>query len=86
MSGKPNPDGIKELRQSFRDFTWTRERVAELKTLVTEQTKNLELREVELRGLTAIIQGKLAEMDVASPGNAGWEQRYFELLRIMSGL
>ena len=84
MSGRPNPDGVKELERAFRDFAWTRERITELRANISEQQKALELRETELRGLKALIEGNLQKMDVASPGNAGWEQRYFELLLLLS--
>jgi hypothetical protein len=52
--------------------------------LISEQQKTLELREVELRGLKALIDAKLKEMDVSSPGNAGWEQRHLEMLLMMA--
>jgi hypothetical protein len=84
MSGKPNPEGVKDLSMAFRDFAWTRERIAELKNSIAESQKTLELREAELRGHLALIKGKLDQMDVSSPGNAGWEGRYFELLLMLS--
>lgn len=84
MSGRPNPQEVKELYESLKDFYSTRDRVSELKKSILEYEKSLELRQTELRGLEALIRGKLEHMDVASPGNFGWEARYFEMLLLMS--
>ena len=83
MSGKPNTEGVKTLRQHLLDFYWTRGRIAELKKSISEQQESLKLREAELRVSLAAIEGKLAEMDVASPGNFGWEERHLELLLML---
>jgi hypothetical protein len=84
MSGLPNPVGVKDLKQYLRDFAWTREAIGELEQSIAEQQKSLDLRRTELRGLSAVIEGKLSEMDVASPGNAGWKARNFELLLLLA--
>lgn len=84
MSGKPNAEGVRSLQMTCEDFIRTRRDIAELRQAIAGDQKRLETRETELHGLRALIEGKLAEMDVITPGNAGWEQRYFELLLLMS--
>ena len=86
MSGHPNPEGVKQLHQSLKDFYWTRDRIAELKKAISEHQKALEQREMELLRARDLIEERMREMDVSSPGNHGWEARYFELLLMISQL
>ena len=84
MSGVPNPDGVNKLRQAFRDFAWTRERIAELHKSIADAQATLDNLQLQLRKNREAIKKELEEMDVSSPGNHGWEQRYFELLLTLS--
>ena len=84
MSGCPNPSGVKNLHQACKDFMLTREQVAELERSIANDQETLKTRRDELRLSKALIEGELSKMDVDAPGNYGWEQRYFELLLMMS--
>ena len=84
MSGVPNLNSVKELKQALRDFDWTQGRIADLENTIDQEKKTLERLSEELRDIRARIDAQMVEMDVMSPHNAGWERRYFELLRIMS--
>jgi hypothetical protein len=84
MSGKPNPDGVKKLRQLLRDVSWTRGRIASLKHSIREYQIDLESQEEQLRRTNEGISEAMTEMDVAAPGNHGYAQRHFEMMLMLA--
>ncbi len=84
MSGKPNMEGVKQLRQAFDDFASERRTISELEVQMARRAVDLSSHRDALRQNLEKIKSLMAEMDVASPGNAGWEGRHFELLLMLS--
>lgn len=84
MSGRPNPHAVGDLRRAFRDVESARRSIAELNQKAKEVAQSLESNQEWQRNSEQEIKRLLTEMDVSSPGNAGWEGRYFELLLLMS--
>lgn len=85
MSGKPNPEGVRQLRQHLRDVRMYRDRVDEaMKDLDQAETSLKNYREA-LRTAELRVKEKLEEMDVHAPGNWGYDARKFELLLMLVG-
>lgn len=84
MSGKPNPDGVNNLRNACRTYSETRKRITELQMQIDDRQREIEKFRILLRELAASILASLEAMDVSSQHNAGWEGRRFEFLLLMS--
>lgn len=85
MSGCPNPEGVVKLRRALRNFSITRDRIAELNKIIAGKQLELEGQLTELRRLRELITECRRDMDVESVRNFGWENRHFELLIMLAG-
>ena len=84
MSGKPNPQGVGDLRRALHDVMLYRRSIAELTAEIETTKLSLERNQNGLTDSLREVNRLLTEMDVDGPGNFGWEARYFELLLMLS--
>ena len=80
MSGKPNPDGVARLLEAVRDYRRHSSNAAEAaekqqfyKQAYAQSAERAETSRLAIRQL-------MAEMDIASPYNAGYEGRMLAFL------
>jgi hypothetical protein len=84
MSGKPNPEEVKELVKALNQVTWARERIAAVTAEINGYAAQLRAYEIKLSTAQQKVQDCLNSMDVSRPGNIGWEQRQLALLSLMA--
>jgi hypothetical protein len=75
MSGKPYPDGVKRVRELLNDEARLRDEAARLKRSIEEAKKRLETVDGEYGRACSERTKLMAQMDLTSSGNYGYEQR-----------
>ena len=80
MSGYPAKDKIEELREVLRELKESDEELRELERRMNECRVNIPI--AQERSATAMrkVYDLLRQMDCASTGNMGWENRFAVLL------
>lgn len=80
MSGYPSKDKVQELREAIRELRESDSRLRDLTRALDECKANLpaarERSSVAMRSLMDLLR----QMDCASTGNHGWENRFATLL------
>lgn len=84
MSGRPNLEGVRLLREAFSDFSSARDSIARLESEVAAKVSLMKEQRERVQAAKQTVQRLLGEMDCVSQGNMGWEGRYFELLLMLS--
>jgi hypothetical protein len=84
MSGHPNPEQVRELKEALREVASARESIAQLNGEIEKKTQLREEWADSLNRSKDKIHDLMQQMDVASPGNHGWEARNFEMLLMLS--
>lgn len=84
MSGKPNREGVEQLSACFRQLSDAQDEIKRIESIIS--TKQTELDENKEKANTArkSIQQLMQEMDVAAPGNFGYEGRLMWLLQALN--
>lgn len=81
MSGLPSADGIQSLRLTLDRLAAIQEEAEPLRQVVTDYQARLKALKEEADALAARVPKMLQGMDVAAPGNFGWEARIVWALR-----
>lgn len=84
MSGQPNVTEVKKLREALKGYRNVLNEVNEIERDQDRLVVKLRDKKELLGKFKNEIYSILESMDVRATGNAGWEQRYFSLLSIMS--
>lgn len=84
MSGKPNTEGIKELKREFLHLKAVQDDLCEANKQLKDAHDRVEHFRFAESETTCRIEKLLQQMDVNSPGNAGYEGRMFSLLAGLS--
>ena len=75
MSGKPHPDGVKRVRELLDSEARLREEAARLERTIKESKKRLEAVDGEYGRACSERTKLMAQMDLTSSGNFGYEER-----------
>lgn len=84
MSGQPYPNGAAALSAEFRALNEARQKIARLQGVIETQKQAIVEERVKENAASENIKRLMADMDVSSPGNFGYEGRLMWLLREMN--
>lgn len=81
MSGKPYPEGVRQLSLYFRDLSEAQDRILRLEGIINQKQGELAAERDKAQDARQNIQRLMQEMDVHAPGNFGYEGRLMALLQ-----